>query len=114
MALKLSRLLTNACCTPPAKRADGGGARIAGLCKALADPTRVEILELLAHSGEPLCACHLESHFSLSQPTVSHHLRLLREAGLIRGERAGTWVYYQLERAALAPLLGFLQRLAGP
>jgi ArsR family transcriptional regulator len=51
---------------------------------------------LLAAEGKELCVCELESHFDLGQPTVSHHLRILREAGVVSGERRGTWVYYSL------------------
>jgi len=71
----------------------------AGLFKVLGDETRLEIVALLAAQGKELCVCEIEAHFDLGQPTVSHHLRLLREAGILRAERRGTWVYYQLERA---------------
>lgn len=62
--------------------------------KALADETRLRMLALLIEHGAPLCVCEITPHFALSQPTVSHHLRLLREADLIRGEKHGTWMYY--------------------
>jgi ArsR family transcriptional regulator, arsenate/arsenite/antimonite-responsive transcriptional repressor len=62
--------------------------------KALADETRLRMLALLNQQGAPLCVCEITPHFALSQPTVSHHLRLLREADLIRGEKHGTWMYY--------------------
>lgn len=52
----------------------------------------------------PLCVCELESQFELSQPTISHHLRILREAGVVRTSRKGTWVFYELRREALTPL----------
>lgn len=79
----------------------------ASLFKALSDPTRLEIVGLLAENGRELCVCEIESHFDLSQPTVSHHLRLLREAGVVTAERRGTWVYYALDPAARDRVLGF-------
>jgi ArsR family transcriptional regulator len=82
------------------------------LFKALGDETRLEMMGLLAAAGAELCACDIESHFSLSQPTISHHLKILREAGLITGERRGTWVYYAIDRAAVARLSEF-QKLVG-
>ncbi len=63
--------------------------------KALGDPTRLRMLDLLARQGEPLCVCDLTPQFSQNQPTVSHHLKLLREAGLIDGEKQGIWTYYR-------------------
>lgn len=62
--------------------------------KALADETRLRMLALLIQHDAPLCVCEITPQFSLSQPTISHHLRLLREAALIRGEKRGTWMYY--------------------
>ncbi len=62
--------------------------------KALADETRLRMLDLLLRHGQALCVCEITEQFDLSQPTISHHLRLLREAALIRGEKHGTWMYY--------------------
>jgi ArsR family transcriptional regulator len=73
------------------------------LLQALADPTRLEIVRQLA-SEDSVCACDLTACCDLSQPTVSHHLRVLREAGIVEGERRGTWVYYTLRSDALARL----------
>jgi ArsR family transcriptional regulator len=82
------------------------------LFKALGDETRLEILGLLAAAGDELCACEIENHVKhLSQPTISHHLRQLREAGLVTAERRGTWVYYALDRAAIARLEQFAELL---
>lgn len=64
--------------------------------KALADDTRLEMVGLLAAHGRELCVCDIETHFDVSQPTVSHHLRVLREAGIVSSERRGSWVYYVL------------------
>ena len=69
----------------------------------MGDPTRLAMLEMLMESDE-LCACEIEPSFDLSQPTISHHLKLLREAGLIVGERRGTWVYYRAVPATIAEL----------
>ncbi|HST88959.1 MAG TPA: metalloregulator ArsR/SmtB family transcription factor [Ktedonobacterales bacterium] len=62
--------------------------------KALADPTRLRMLDLLARQREPLCVCEITARFPLRQPTISHHIRLLREAGLVAGEKRGVWSYY--------------------
>jgi ArsR family transcriptional regulator len=67
---------------------------LASRLKALADPTRLRILDLLAQQHEPLCVCDITPQFSQNQPTVSHHLKLLREAGLIDTEKQGIWAYY--------------------
>lgn len=66
------------------------------LCKALGDSTRLNMVQLLAMAQRPLCVCELESQFDLSQPTISHHLRILREAGVVTTSRQGTWVFYEL------------------
>jgi ArsR family transcriptional regulator, arsenate/arsenite/antimonite-responsive transcriptional repressor len=67
---------------------------LADRLKALADPTRLRMLDLLAQQDAPLCVCHITAQFEQHQPTISHHLRILREAGLISGEKRGTWSYY--------------------
>jgi ArsR family transcriptional regulator len=73
-----------------------GAARdLAELFKALADPTRVAIVNRLA-AGDECCVCDLTDAFELSQPTVSHHLRILRDVGLVDAERRGTWAYYRI------------------
>jgi ArsR family transcriptional regulator len=64
--------------------------------KALADPTRLTILGTLASGGEPVCACDLGDDVDLEQPTVAHHLKVLRDAGLVLAERRGKWAYYSL------------------
>lgn len=85
----------------------------AGLFKALADPTRVTIIEMLAglDEGEDLCVCDFEAPLDLSQATVSHHLRKLLDAGLIRRERRGTWSHYTLDRARFEHLRHLLDRI---
>jgi ArsR family transcriptional regulator len=76
---------------------------LAAIFKALADPTRVAILNRLTGAPE-VCVCDLTAAFDLSQPTVSHHLRVLREAGLVEAESRGTWAYYRLVPNAIAQL----------
>ena len=83
----------------------------AKLFRALGDATRLEMVGLLAASKKELCVCELEAHFDLGQPTVSHHLRILREAGIVSSERRGTWVYYALERGVRQKLRGFEELL---
>ncbi len=70
--------------------------------KALADRTRLTILATLAASAEPICVCDLNEGFDLEQPTISHHLKVLRDAGLIGSERRGSWAYYRLHPEAAA------------
>ena len=69
-------------------------AHLAGRLKALADPTRLGLLDLLARQPQPLCVCDLTPQFAQHQPTISHHLRLLRQAGLIAVTKRGVWSYY--------------------
>ena len=77
--------------------------------KALGDPVRLRLVSLIgARDGGEVCVCDLTSAFDLSQPTISHHLKVLREAGLIDSERRGTWVYYRLVPAALERMAGML------
>jgi ArsR family transcriptional regulator len=87
-------------------------AEYALLFKALGDETRLQILGFLLARQDALCACHIEDHVKeLSQPTISHHLRLLREAGLVTAERKGTWVYYAINPAARDRLAQFVALL---
>ncbi|HTW20378.1 MAG TPA: metalloregulator ArsR/SmtB family transcription factor [Mycobacteriales bacterium] len=84
---------------------------VVALLKALADPTRLRLMSLIAASDEA-CVCDLNTTFDVSQPTISHHLRVLREAGLVESERRGTWVWYRARRDALAAVGGlFAERL---
>lgn len=81
--------------------------------KALADPKRLEIIALVARSDEPLCACEIETHFELSQSTISHHLGLLKKAGLLVSERRGTWAFFSLTPRAGRSLDAVLELLKG-
>lgn len=87
-----------ACCTPVAKVTLGVSQleQAATLFAALADTTRLTILHLLAQSEGEVCVCDITASFKLGQPTISHHLKILREAGLITGDKRGKWVYYSL------------------
>ncbi|MET9213544.1 MULTISPECIES: ArsR/SmtB family transcription factor [unclassified Nocardia] len=80
-------------------------AELAATFKALADPVRLRLFSLVAsRGGGEACVCDLSAGFEVSQPTISHHLKVLREAGLLSSERRGSWVYYRIEPRALAPL----------
>ena len=80
---------------------------LAARFRALADPTRVAIINCLSAADEA-CVCNLTETFDLSQPTISHHLKILREAGLVESSRRGTWSYYRLVPEAIAALRGAL------
>jgi ArsR family transcriptional regulator len=81
----------------------------APMFKALGDPVRLRLLSMIASAGGgEVCVCDLTGEFSLTGPTISHHLKVLREAGLVDSDRRGTWVYYRLVPAALALLAGLL------
>jgi ArsR family transcriptional regulator len=84
-------------------------AGLAQIFKALGDPVRLRLVSLIgAHQGGQVCVCELNTAFSLTQPTISHHLKVLREAGIIDCERRGTWVYYWLEAAVLERMSALL------
>ena len=95
-----------ACCAPLAAPvlSDDEAVATAELFKALADPARVRIVNLLATAGEPVCACNLNEPVGLSQPTVSHHLKKLVDAGLLEREQRGKWAYFSLKRDAVEKL----------
>ncbi|MEU4204123.1 metalloregulator ArsR/SmtB family transcription factor [Streptomyces sp. NPDC045470] len=87
---------------------------LAKVFKALGDPVRLRLLSLIAsRAGGEVCVCDLIPAFDLSQPTISHHLKLLRQAGLIDCERRGTWVHYWLVPEMTDRLAGILTRPAG-
>jgi ArsR family transcriptional regulator len=94
------------CCAPLAATAldDEAAEATAELFKALADPARVRIVNLIATSDEPVCACNLYEPLRLAQPTVSHHLKKLVEAGLLEREQRGKWAYFSLKRDAVEKL----------
>jgi ArsR family transcriptional regulator len=94
------------CCAPLAAKvlSDDEAAATAELFKALADPARVRIVNVVASAGEPVCACNLNEPVGLSQPTVSHHLKKLVEVGLLEREQRGKWAYFSLRREAVEKL----------
>lgn len=99
------------CCEPLSERslsADDAAA-LAPAFKALGDPVRLQLLSQIASAaGGEVCVCDLTPGFELTGPTISHHLKVLREAGLIEGERRGTWVYYRAVPGKLAALARLL------
>jgi ArsR family transcriptional regulator, arsenate/arsenite/antimonite-responsive transcriptional repressor len=104
-----------ACCAPlgTSGLSDTQAAATARVFKALADPHRVKIVNLLATSPEPVCVCEFTEPLGLSQPTVSHHLKKLVQAGLLEREQRGTWAYYRLRRDALGGLAAALDLQGG-
>ena len=102
---------TDACCSPLAREPlrEDQAVELARLFKAIADPVRLRLLSLIAsHAGGEACVCDLTGAFELTGPTISHHLKVLRESGLITGERRGTWVYYRVHPEVLARLSAVL------
>ena len=109
--LTLTPVETVACCSPlvssplSAETAE----RIAPLLKAIADPVRLRLLSLVAsHDGGEACVCDLNDAFDLSQPTISHHLKVLHDAGLLERSKRGVWVYYRVHSGALADLAALI------
>ena len=93
------QVVVEACSTPLVGEPIGesAAAGLAQVFKALADPVRLRLVSLIgAHQGGEVCVCELTTAFALTQPTISHHLKVLREAGIIDSERRGTWVYYRV------------------
>lgn len=96
------------CCALPATVDAGWAAAQARLLKALADPTRLSMLAALRKAEGPVCVCDFTNALGLSQPTISHHVAWLREAGLVEAEKRGIWVYYRLRPRLAAPVLHLL------
>ena len=102
---QLSETGIGSCCGPVELRpsiSDPQAEAYASWFKALADPTRIRILNLLAQSDDPVCVCDIVDQFPLGQPTISHHLKILRDVRFVIAERRGTFMYYQVNRACLA------------
>ncbi|GAA4615502.1 metalloregulator ArsR/SmtB family transcription factor [Actinoallomurus liliacearum] len=103
---------SEACCAPLACEplTAGEAEELAPLFKAIADPVRLRLLSLIAcHDGGEACVCDLTSAFDLTAPTISHHLKVLKQAGLIDSDRRGTWVYYRVRPGALTRLSALLR-----
>jgi ArsR family transcriptional regulator, arsenate/arsenite/antimonite-responsive transcriptional repressor len=100
-----------ACCPPLAARplSQDQAERVAPLLKALADPVRLRLMSLIAsHPGGEACVCDLNDAFDLSQPTISHHLKVLHEAGLVDRDKRGVWAFYRVQAEALASLAALI------
>ncbi|MEU0487016.1 MULTISPECIES: ArsR/SmtB family transcription factor [unclassified Streptosporangium] len=108
---------TTQCCAPIAREpiSPADAAELAAALKAVADPVRLRLLSMIgSHPGGEACVCDLTGAFDLSAPTISHHLKTLRVAGLIDSERRGTWVYYWIVPSAVARLSALFTPLAEP
>jgi len=109
--LTLTPVQTVACCSPLTREPLSADAaeRIAPLLKALADPVRLRLLSLVAsHANGEACVCDLTDAFALSQPTISHHLKVLHEVGLLDRAKRGVWVYYAVRRDALTDVAALI------
>jgi ArsR family transcriptional regulator, arsenate/arsenite/antimonite-responsive transcriptional repressor len=110
LAPKQKRAPGEPCCEPVAypdverREAD----RMAAVAKALGDPVRIQLVDVLRKHAGKVCVCELVPLFDLSQPTVSHHLKVLRDAGLVDSERRGLWAYYYVLPDALKELSSWL------
>lgn len=110
-AVAMSPTEAVACCSPLTKEPLSAEAseRIAPLLKALADPVRLRLMSLVAsHQDGEACVCDLHDAFDLSQPTISHHLKVLHEVGLLDRSKRGVWVFYRVRSEALVDLASLL------
>ncbi len=107
---KIKRPAGERCCEPvvyPDVERDEA-VRMASVAKALGDPVRIQLVDVLRKHAGKVCVCELVPLFDLSQPTVSHHLKVLREAGIVGSERQGLWAYYYVIHDALKELSAWL------
>jgi ArsR family transcriptional regulator len=105
-----------ACCAPVLREplTEAQSVDLARVFKAIADPVRLRLLSLIAsHAGGEACVCDLTDAFELTGPTISHHLKVLREADVIEGERRGTWIYYRVRPQTLTRLSAVLESPVG-
>ncbi len=105
--LTLTPVEAVACCAPLSREplSQEAAETIAPMLKALADPVRLRLMSLVAsHDGGEACVCDLNDAFELSQPTISHHLKVLHDAGLLERDKRGVWVYYRSSPTALSSL----------
>jgi ArsR family transcriptional regulator len=110
LAPKTKRPAGERCCEPvvyPDVERDEA-MRMAAVAKALGDPVRLQLVDVLRKHAGKVCVCELVPLFDLSQPTVSHHLKVLREAGIVGSERVGLWAYYFVIHDALTELSAWL------
>jgi ArsR family transcriptional regulator, arsenate/arsenite/antimonite-responsive transcriptional repressor len=109
--LELTPVQTVACCSPLQREplSIAQAERIAPLLKALADPVRLRLMSLVAsHADGEACVCDLSDAFDLSQPTISHHLKVLHEIGLLERSKRGVWVYYKVRAEALTDVAALI------
>src|ERR1043165_4708120 len=109
--LTLTPVQAVACCSPLSREplSEQAAERIAPLLKALADPVRLRLMSLIAsHEGGEACVCDLTGAFDVSQPTISHHLKVLHDAGLVTREKRGVWVFYRARTSALGDLAALI------
>jgi DNA-binding transcriptional ArsR family regulator len=106
---------TDGCCGPitAPSLTEPEAEEYASWFKALADPTRVRILNLLARNDEPICVCDIVDQFPLGQPTISHHLKILRDTCFVHAERRGTFMYYSVNRKCLSAFPMAASRIMG-
>jgi ArsR family transcriptional regulator, arsenate/arsenite/antimonite-responsive transcriptional repressor len=98
-------------CSPVAPTIDdAAAARLVAVARALADPVRLRLVDVLRDHPGKVCPCELAPLFELSQPTISHHLKVLKDAGILESEKHGLFVYYYVRRGALAELTSWLTR----
>lgn len=88
--------------------------RTLGVFKALADGTRLDVFRLIAGQDEPICACDIVDRFDVSQPTIAHHLKVLREAGLVTVSRRGVWAWYAVDPVGIEVLGSLADTLTAP
>jgi len=110
LAPKQKRQAGEVCCVPVAHPSisSDDAERMAALAKALADPIRVQLVDVLRRHAGKVCVCELTPLFDVSQPTVSHHLKVLRDAGLVGVERRGLWAYYYVNPEAVKEIRQWL------
>jgi ArsR family transcriptional regulator len=104
------------CCSPLARQPldEGQAAGLARMFKALGDPVRLRMLSIVAsHASGEACVCDLSASFDLSQPTISHHLKVLKDVGLLTSERRASWVYYRVVPEMLTELSALLEAPEG-
>ena len=106
------------CCTPPSDTpplSEQERTQLVSVFHALGDPTRLEIFRLIATQVDPICVCDITARFDVTQPTISHHLKVLREAGLVTVSRRGIWAYYSANKDCLGEVgnVGEALRISG-
>lgn len=109
--LELTPVQTTACCSPITREplSADQAEQVSTLLKALADPVRLRLMSLvMSHENGEACVCDLNDAFDLSQPTISHHLKVLHEAGLLERDKRGVWVYYTARADALTSIANLI------